>query len=52
MIASSCKNNIGVKVGPETVRRMLRRNNYNGRVTRKNSYISAVNSKKRLDYAV
>lgn len=37
----------GKKVGVETVRRALRRNEYGGRRSRRQPYISAVNKKKR-----
>lgn len=49
-IASKVETKMGKKVSNETVRHVLRRYGYNGRVTRKMPYISEVNCQKRLQY--
>lgn len=41
----------GKVINPETVRRLLRENEYNGRVARRKPYISLCNKKKRLNFA-
>lgn len=42
---------LGKKVNPETVRRVLRKENFNGRVARKKPYISNKNKRLRINYA-
>lgn len=39
------------KVSPETIRNVLRRANYHGRVARRKPWISKINQKKRLEFA-
>lgn len=41
-----------VHVTPQTVRNILKKNGYNGRVARKKAMVSKANKKKRLDFAV
>lgn len=41
----------GKEVNPETVRRAIRENGYNGRIARKKPFINEVNRRKRLDFA-
>lgn len=44
-------NNFGKDVHPELCRRVLRSNDYHGRIPRKKPYISKINKKKRLTFA-
>lgn len=50
-LATIVKNNFGKEVHPETIRRVLRQNNLNGRVARKKPCISEKNRKDRLEFA-
>lgn len=50
-IASEVEGDLGIKVHPETVRRVLRRSQYHGRVARRKPFINAVNQKKRMQFA-
>lgn len=50
-LATEVLNECGKKVCPETIRRVIRRSGYNGRIARKKPYISEVNRKKRLQFA-
>lgn len=45
------KSQLDIHVNPETVRRVLRKRGYNGRVARKKPFISNVNRQKRLEFA-
>ena len=42
----------GKAVSAETCRRVLRRNNFNGRIPRKKPLISKINRRKRLNFAL
>lgn len=50
-LASEVATLIKRSISTETVRRVLRKNNINGRVARKRPYISVVNQRKRLEFA-
>lgn len=50
-LVSEVSEMINRPVSTETVRRVLRRNNLHGRVARRKPFISAVNKKKRLEFA-
>lgn len=45
------KDELQKNVSTETVRKIIRKNNYNGRVARKKSFINEWNRKKRLSFA-
>lgn len=44
-------NHLGIDANPETVRRVLRKHGFNGRIARKKPFISLKNRKKRLAFA-
>lgn len=50
-LTSMVKEASGTEVNPETIRRFLRKNNFNGRVARKKPLISKKNQKDRLVFA-
>lgn len=50
-INTSLKNFSEKEVSDETVRRVLRKNGYNGRVARRKPYVSEINRKKRVEFA-
>lgn len=52
VIAGNLKSTDGLTVDPQTVRNCLKRNGYNGRVSRKKPYVRKANMKKRLEYAL
>ncbi|GFX51912.1 HTH_Tnp_Tc3_2 domain-containing protein [Trichonephila clavipes] len=46
-----CKSRFGKSVNPETVRNVLRKHKYHGRVPQRNPYISKANRQARLTFA-
>lgn len=50
-IAADIEKYLGKKVSDSTVRRVLRKNNYHGRIARNKPFINDRNKKKRLDFA-
>lgn len=50
-ISSDLENSIGKKVSPSTVRNVLRKEGFHGRVPRRKPLISPINRKKRLNFA-
>lgn len=50
-LAANLENNLGVAVCAETVRRVLRKNNFHGRTARNKPLLRKTNKRKRLDFA-
>lgn len=50
-LAAEAEKCLGKKSDPETVRNVLRKHNFNGRVARKKPFVSKINKKKRVMFA-
>lgn len=51
-LTAEIKTLLNIDVNPETVRRVLKKNGFNGRAARRKPHITEKNKKKRLDFAL